>query len=221
MRRFPSPAAPAIAGATALLLAVGGTTVAAASSDLPASSSASSTGSSGSAGSSGSSNPLDALLDGARDMVYNVTDSEFVRTPLAHHILDLNKNTPVVVLGAQLNKDCSLPQVLEDRLDAATTLLKSHPNNPVIVTGGKSNQCPASSEAEAMEKGLQQRGVGNKVILENEAWNTLQNVENTAGTIKKLGGTAIVVTSDPHYIRALKNYRDAGIRAFGYVGGIG
>ena len=36
-----------------------------------------------------------------------------------------------------------------------------------------------------MEKGLQQRGVGNKVILENEAWNTLQNVENTAGTIKE------------------------------------
>lgn len=59
------------------------------------------------------------------------------------------------------------------------------------------------------------------MILENEAWNTLQNVENTAGTIKKLGGTAIVVTSDPHYIRALKYYRDAGIRAFGYVGGIG
>ena len=143
MRRFPSPAAPVIAGATALLLTVGGTTVAAASSDLPTQ------------GSVSSSNPLDALLDGARDMVYNVTDSEFVRTPLAHHILDLNKNTPVVVLGAQLNKDCSLPQVLEDRLDAATTLLKSHPNNPVIVTGGKSNQCPASSEAEAMEKGLQ------------------------------------------------------------------
>ena len=72
-----------------------------------------------------------------------------------------------------------------------------------------------------MEKALQERGVTNRVILENNAWNTLQNVEYTAGTIKQLGGTAIVVTSDPHYIRALKNYRDAGIRAFGYVGGKG
>ena len=39
--------------------------------------------------------------------------------------------------------------------------------------------------------------------------------------VREPGGTAIVVTSDPHYIRALRNYRDAGIHAFGWVGGIG
>lgn len=214
MRRFSTPAAPVVAGATALLLAISGTTVATAS-DF------STTGSVSSAGSTVSSNPVDALVNGARAMVYSVTDSEFVRAPLAHGILELNKSTPVVILGAQINEDCSLPQVLEDRLDAATTLLKSHPSNPVIVTGGSSSQWPGTSEAQAMEKALQERGVTNRVILENNAWNTLQNVEYTAGTIKQLGGTAIVVTSDPHYIRALKNYRDAGIRAFGYVGGKG
>ncbi|HIW91560.1 MAG TPA: YdcF family protein [Candidatus Corynebacterium avicola] len=72
----------------------------------------------------------------------------------------------------------------EHRLDAATTLLKSHPTNPVIVTGGTSSQCPDTSEAQAMKKALQERGVTNRVILENKAWwNTLQNVEYTAGTI--------------------------------------
>lgn len=168
-----------------------------------------------------SSDPLGSLLATMRDQIYTVTDAPFLREPLAHAVLTLDKNTPVVVLGAQINEDCSLPQVLEDRLDAATRLLKSHPDNPVIVTGGRSSQCPATTEAEAMEKGLRDRGVTNRVILENEAWNTLQNVAYTAPLIRELGGTAVVVTSDPHYIRALRNYRDAGIRAFGWVGGIG
>lgn len=182
-----------------------------------------STGSSGSSGSSGvtGSSALDGLLDEMRTQVYNITDSEFVREPLAHAVLNLNKRTPVVILGAQINEDCSRPQVLQDRLDAATRLLASHPDNPVIVTGGRSFQCPSITEAEAMAQGLRDRGVRNEIVLENNAWNTLQNVEYTAPTIRELGGTAIVVTSDPHYIRALRNYRDAGIRAFGWVGGIG
>ena len=98
MRRFPSPAAPVVASAIALLLAVSGTTIATAA-DLPAS------GSVSSAGSAGSSNPVDAPVNGARDLVYNVTDSEFVRTPMAHGFLDLNKSTPVVILSAQINED--------------------------------------------------------------------------------------------------------------------
>lgn len=156
-----------------------------------------------------------------RSEIYNVTDSEFVRGPLARAILDLNRNTPVVVLGAQINEDCSRPQILQDRLDAAARLLASHPDNPVIVTGGRSDQCPSITEAEAMSQGLRDRGVRNRIVLENNAWNTLQNVEYTAPMIRELGGTAVVVTSDPHYLRALKNYRDAGIRALGWVGDIG
>ncbi|MDN5719338.1 MAG: YdcF family protein [Corynebacterium sp.] len=175
----------------------------------------------GSAGGSvsGSVSVVDDLVADAKQQVYNITDSEFVRTPLANEILGRTA-APVVVLGAQLQDDCSAPPVLEDRLDAAARLLKDHPENPAILTGGVTvEDCP--SEAAVMEAGLEDRGVDNDIILEEDSWNTLQNVENTAGTIEKLGGTTIVVTSDPHYLRALKNYRDAGLRAFGYVGGVG
>lgn len=215
----------AAAVATALTLGIAITPTAGAGSvDLPETSSAGSGSSAGSApGSTTGSGALDDLLDRMRmrTQIHTVTDSEFVRGPLAHAILDLNPDTPVVVLGAQINEDCSRPEVLQDRLDAATRLLASHPRNPVIVTGGRSDRCPSITEAEAMTQGLRDRGVRNRIVLENNAWNTLQNVEYTAPVIRKLGGTAVVVTSDPHYLRALANYRDAGIRAFGWVGGTG
>ncbi|WP_083827132.1 YdcF family protein [Corynebacterium nuruki] len=213
----------AAAVATALTLGIAITPTAGAGSvDLPETSSAGSGSSAGSApGSTTGSGALDDLLDRMRTQIHTVTDSEFVRGPLAHAILDLNPDTPVVVLGAQINEDCSRPEVLQDRLDAATRLLASHPRNPVIVTGGRSDRCPSITEAEAMTQGLRDRGVRNRIVLENNAWNTLQNVEYTAPMIRKLGGTAVVVTSDPHYLRALANYRDAGIRAFGWVGGTG
>lgn len=170
-------------------------------------------------GAGGSVSVVDDLVADAKQQAYNITDSEFVRTPLANAILG-STAAPVVVLGAQLQDDCSAPQVLEDRLDAAAQLLKDHPENPAIVSGGATvEDCP--SEAAVMKAGLEARGVDNDIILEEDSSNTLQNVENTAGTIEKLGGTAIVVTSDPHYLRALKNYRDAGLRTFGYVGGVG
>lgn len=190
----------------------------------PSGSSSGSLGSSGSiSGSgavSGSVSVVDDLVGAAKQQVYNITDSEFVRTPLAHSILRRIDTAPVVVLGAQLQEDCSAPQVLTDRLHAAAELLAEHPENPVIVTGGQTREdCP--SEAAAMKDALAEMGVGNEIILEEEAGNTLQNVKYTAEMIRERGGTAIVVTSDPHYLRALKNYRDAGLRAFGYVGGRG
>lgn len=169
---------------------------------------------------SGSVSAVDDLVASAKQHVYNVTDSEFVRTPLANSLLRMNENTPVVILGAQLQEDCSAPRVLTDRLTAAAELLREHPRNPVIVTGGPTRaDCP--TEAAAMKDALQKLGVGNEILLEEKAGNTLQNVEYTARMIRERTGTAVVVTSDPHYLRALKNYRDAGLRAFGYVGGRG
>ncbi|MGJ0183499.1 YdcF family protein [Corynebacterium glyciniphilum] len=222
---FPSPSSTRKRGCrlTAAVLAcsltVGVTTTTPALAD--SSSSLGSSGSvSGSGAVSGSVSVVDDLVAAAKQQVYNITDSEFVRTPLAHSILRHIDTAPVVILGAQLQEDCSAPQVLTDRLHAAATLLAEHPENPVIVTGGQTREdCP--SEAAVMKDALTDMGVDNEIILEEEAGNTLQNVKYTAETITERGGTAIVVTSDPHYLRALKNYRDAGLRAFGYVGGRG
>ena len=130
------------------------------------------------------------------------------------------RTVPVVVLGARLNDDCTPPQVLDDRLDAAADLAKAHLLNPVIVTGGETApDCP--TEAQAMDAGLRARGVPNQVIEENKAGSTVENVANTADTINSRGGLAVVVTSTPHNVRALQNFRDAGIEAVAYTGGEG
>ncbi len=111
-----------------------------------------------------------------------------------------------------------MPQVLKDRLDATARLAVRHPHNPVIVTGGKTREkCP--TEAAAMAEGLRARGVVNPITQEDKAGNTIQNAENTRETIKKHGGIAVIVTSSPHNIRALKTFRAEGVEAVAYVGG--
>ncbi len=144
-----------------------------------------------------------------------------VLSPIAAQaILLRDARVPIVVLGARLDEDCARPQVLDDRLDAATELARTHLLNPVIVSGGATQtDCP--SEAAAMESGLRERGVTNQVLIEEESDSTVANVQNTKSMISDRGGLAVVVTSSPHNVRALQNFRDAGIEAVAYVGGEG
>ena len=72
-----------------------------------------------------------------------------------------------------------------------------------------------------MEKGLRLRGVSNPIVVEEKSGSTLDNVANTSDYIRSKGGVAVIVTSDPHYSRALSNYRDKGIEAVAYVEGEG
>lgn len=147
-----------------------------------------------------------------------ITDLPVVSPLAAQAVLLRDAQVPVVVLGARLNEDCSRPQVLEDRLDAAAELAGRHLLNDVIVTGGETQEdCP--TEAASMQQGLRDRGVPNRVIEEDRSGSTLANVENTKAMITDRGGLAVVVTSAPHNIRALQNFRDAGIEAVAYVGG--
>ncbi|MDN6438102.1 YdcF family protein [Corynebacterium nuruki] len=149
-----------------------------------------------------------------------IADIPVVSKAASHAVLARDATVPVVVLGARLNDDCSAPQVLDDRLDAAADLARAHLLNPVIVTGGETQpDCP--TEAQAMDAGLRARGVPNQVIEENKAGSTVENVANTADTINSRGGLAVVVTSTPHNVRALQNFRDAGIEAVAYTGGEG
>lgn len=127
---------------------------------------------------------------------------------------------PLVVLGARLDEDCTPPQVLQDRLDAAAELAVARPDATVVVTGG-TTRTGCVSEASAMAAVLRSSGVINTVVTEEAATSTLGNVENTRQLILDRGGLAVVVTSDPHYVRALDNYRDAGVEAVAYVRGQG
>jgi uncharacterized SAM-binding protein YcdF (DUF218 family) len=105
-------------------------------------------------------------------------------------------------------------------LEAATELARTHLLNPVIVSGG-ATQADCPSEAAAMESGLRERGVTNQILIEEESDSTVANVQNTKSMISDRGGLAVVVTSSPHNVRALQNFRDAGIEAVAYVGGEG
>jgi vancomycin permeability regulator SanA len=149
-----------------------------------------------------------------------IADIPVVSKVASHAVLARDAAIPIVVLGARLNEDCAAPQVLDDRLDAAADLARTHLLNPVVVTGGATQpNCP--TEAEAMNAGLRARGVPNEVIEENKAGSTLENVANTADTINSRGGLAVIVTSTPHNVRALQNFRDAGIEGVAYTGGEG
>lgn len=149
-----------------------------------------------------------------------IADIPVVSPVAAQAVLLRDARVPIVVLGARLDEDCSRPQVLDDRLDAATELARTHLLNPVIVTGGATRtDCP--SEAAAMESGLRDRGVTNRVLIEDESDSTVANAQNTKAMISDRGGLAVVVTSSPHNVRALQNFRDAGIEAVAYVGGEG
>ncbi|MGO1949874.1 MAG: YdcF family protein [Mycobacteriaceae bacterium] len=149
-----------------------------------------------------------------------IVDHELVRTPATHAVLARDASAPIVVLGARLQEDCAPPGILDDRLNGAATLANIHRANPIVVTGGVTQpDCP--SEGQAMETGLRARGVTNPVIVEDKAGSTVENAANTSEFIDGNGGAAVIVTSDPHYIRALDNYRSEGVEAVAYVEGEG
>lgn len=149
-----------------------------------------------------------------------IADSEPVRPLASHAVLANDPSVPIVVLGARLNEDCNPPQVLADRLDGAAELANIHRGNPIVVTGGATQpDCP--SEAQAMETGLRMRGVTNQIVVEEKSGSTVENAANTSDYIKGNGGVAVIVTSDPHYSRALTNFRDEDIEAVAYVKGEG
>lgn len=164
-----------------------------------------------------------ANLPASKDLINDnrtIADDELVRPVASHAVLGRDASVPIVVLGARLNEDCNPPEVLDDRLNGAATLANIHRANPIVVTGGATQPgCP--SEAAAMEAGLKARGVTNPIITEEESGSTVENVANTSDYINSTGGLAVVVTSDPHYSRALDNYRSSGIEAVAYVEGEG
>lgn len=165
--------------------------------------------------------PVAGATDGDRNLITDnrtIADIPVVSPVAAQAVLLRDARVPVVVLGARLDEDCSRPRVLDDRLDAAAELARTHLLNPVIVSGGSTRtDCP--SEAAAMERGLRDRGVVNQVLVEDRSDSTVANVENTKSMISDRGGLAVVVTSSPHNVRALQNFRDAGVEAVAYVGG--
>lgn len=139
------------------------------------------------------------------------TVASLARFPQAHYYLAGNLNTRyIVVLGARLNPDGTLPGVLDARLDAAAAMARAQPGVRVIVSGGATQALPYN-EAQAMLAGLTLRGVNPAfIIMEQRSYSTVDNARNTAAILRGVGAEGIaLVTSDSHIGRATGNFRSA------------
>ncbi len=119
----------------------------------------------------------------------------------------------LVILGGGVNEETGvLSFKTEERVRTGAYLfLKDKIAPVVVVTGGKVGTNPYA-EAPAMAKLLQQLGVKENFILQDDrAQNTLQNADNVVALGRKLGWQSIIVlTSDFHTSRACTFFRNAG-----------
>lgn len=118
----------------------------------------------------------------------------------------------IVVLGGGIDpKTGVLSFKTEERVrTGAKYYLEDHLAPVIVVTGGKVDSNPYA-EAPAMAELLQQLGVvENNILQDDEATNTLENAANVVSLGKKLGWrNIIVVTSDFHTSRACTFFRRA------------
>ncbi|EGT3616754.1 YdcF family protein [Clostridium perfringens] len=120
----------------------------------------------------------------------------------------LNTCDYIIVLGAGLRGE-SLTATLKDRLDKTIEYLdKTDYDGEIIVSGG---QGPGEdiTEAEAMTKYLTEKGVPrNRIILENKATSTYENLKYSKEIIENLSGMPInnlnvlLITTDFHAMRS-------------------
>lgn len=143
------------------------------------------------------------------DIIRLCTAAEIL-TPRSPVMLDLNPlGTNIVVLGAGLHDDGSMPPVLVERLQVALRLAQNYPFTPIITSGG----VPQSgiTEARAMSDWLVAHGVwAGRITQEGASNSTIQNAANTNHILASRGATgAVVVSSANHVERAMRDFRGA------------
>ena len=127
----------------------------------------------------------------------------------------------LVVLGAGLHGD--VPSLsLTDRLNAACDWLAAHPDCAAVVSGGQ-GPGETMTEGEAMRVWLEARGIApERIIVEDEATSTRENLENSFALIRALGGEpdghTAIVTSEYHLCRAKAMAEKLGVECFGVAG---
>ena len=105
----------------------------------------------------------------------------------------------VIVLGAGVNGESPSLSML-DRLLAAREYLAEHPNAAAILSGGR-GAGEDITEAEAMYRWLTGHGVGGeRLILEEEATNTLENLENSFALIPDIETASVAVLSSEYHL---------------------
>lgn len=124
----------------------------------------------------------------------------------------------ILVLGCRVTEEGpSAP--LEERIEAAYTYLRSHPETICVVSGGKGADEPMS-EARCMFERLVQMGIDpQRVLLEERATSTWENIGYTLDLLEEQTGTRPtflgLVSSDYHLYRAQMYAKACGIETQG------
>ena len=123
----------------------------------------------------------------------------------------------IVVLGAQVQGD-QPSLTLKKRLDLALSYLNDHPQAKVIVSGAQGAD-EAYTEAYVMAKYLIEQGVDeNRVIQEEQAHDTRENLEYSRVLAEQHGmdtASVLIITSDFHLCRAKYLARRLGMEPYG------
>lgn len=116
----------------------------------------------------------------------------------------------LIVLGAQVRED-GPSAVLKYRLDAAVDYLRENESTLCIVTGGKGESEPLS-EGEGMKQYLLKQGVDpSRIIVEDQASNTVQNIQFSKKLMSSPDASTALVTNNFHVTRATALARRQGL----------
>lgn len=122
-----------------------------------------------------------------------------------------------VVLGAQIWGDQPSP-TLQRRLNVGLTYLEENPSGILIVSGGQGPD-EAYTEAAVMAEYLRQQGADmDRVIQEDQASDTRENLLNSAAIAESMGLDAAhptVITSEYHLCRAKYIAKTLGLESSG------
>ena len=126
-------------------------------------------------------------------------------------------NKTVVVLGAKVDGD-QPSIILGHRLDKAVELMKTADDDvKCIVTGGQGED-EAFTESSVMKNYMVEKGVPeDKIIEENQASNTRENIANSKEIAEKggLNKEFVLVTQGFHQHRANEYAKEAGVDSVG------
>lgn len=148
-------------------------------------------------------------------LIFSVTEAIIIKASFGSP----QRETPyVLVLGAKVNENG--PSIsLWDRIVAAYDYLNAHPDSMAVLSGGQGKDEPMS-EAQCMFDHLVQWGIDpNRLILEDKATSTWENLHFTLDLLEERTGTRPtelgVLSSEYHLFRASLFTRACGVEFIG------
>ena len=117
----------------------------------------------------------------------------------------------LIVLGCQVNGTAP-SRMLHQRIDAAADYLIAHPDSVAIVSGGMGSG-ERISEAECMYNALTAQGIDPaRIILEDQATSTMENLRFSLALMDE-GATTAIVSNEFHLYRAGQMAASLGLDA--------